>query len=124
MAIKTPVYNNFTGNQLSNAHFPTWTLANGDVGDVSKLGEYPDRTFQVDGTFGAGGSVTLRGSLVPNADPNNPAHWFNLHDFQGNELTFTAAGGGLIGENTLYVSPNCTAGDGTTAINVRILGKR
>lgn len=124
MATVNPTFPSYAGNQLSNSHYPNWLLANGDVGAASKLGEYPDRTFQIDGTFGAGGSVTLRGSNKPAADPTVSGDWFTLHDFQGNAMTFTSAAGGLIAENPLWISPQCTAGDGTTALNVRILGKR
>lgn len=92
-----------------------WTLANGDNGQ--SYGDSPglaDRSVQVNGTFGVGGSVQLEGS-------NDNTNWFVLHDLQGNNLTFTTAGLKQVQEICLYVRPNCTAGDGTTNLTVTIL---
>lgn len=94
-------------------------MANGDVGgpptnypltQVSLPG-YPDRTIQFTGTFGAGGSVSLKGSN----DGGNT--WAILTDPLGNALTFTSAGMKQITELPEYVRPEVTAGDGTTSIN-------
>lgn len=93
----------------------SWALANGDVGQpYGDSGDQADRSLQVSGTFGVGGSVTFEGS-------NDNSNWFTLHDLQGNNLTYTAAGLKQVQEVALWVRPNCTAGDGTTALTASLL---
>ncbi len=92
----------------------TWLVAwnacaNGDTGTPYELNDEADNCFSVDGTFGVGGSVTLEGS-------NDGSHYYTLHDPQGNNLTFTAAGMKQILETPRYVRPHVTAGDGTTSL--------
>lgn len=87
----------------------SWSLGAGDTGKPAPMSEYPDKTYQVTGTFG---SLTLRGSNIEAADDTNAAHWFTLHDPQGNDLTLTANGGALIAENPLWISPITTGGSG------------
>lgn len=100
-------------SQLSLA---TWTaLANGNTGDSISCARWSDKTVQVKGTFGAGGSITLQGS-------NDGSTWATLHNAQGNAITMTAAAIELIAENPRFIRPNVTAGDGTTALDVLILG--
>jgi hypothetical protein len=102
----------------------SWTLANGDVG-VSEVDaaehvehvEYPDRSVQVAGTFGAGGTVVIQGS-------NDGANWATLTDQLGNPLSFTTADIATIMEVARYIRPVVTAGDGTTSISVSILFRR
>lgn len=90
----------------------TWTpLANGDTGSPESPGRLSDRSVQIKGTFGAGGSVTIQGS-------NDNVTWQTLRDPAGLALTFTSADLKQILENTNYVRPNVTAGDGTTALTV------
>ena len=90
-------------------------LANGQAGDAASCARWADKSVQVSGTFGAGGSVTIQGSI-------DGTTYADLHDPQGNALTFTAAGIEVIAENTILIRPNVTAGDGTTALDVDILG--
>jgi hypothetical protein len=55
----------------------TWNaLANGDVGQAWELNECADNNFSVDGTFGSGGSITLKGSM-------NGTSYYALHDQLG-----------------------------------------
>ena len=91
-------------------------LANGNTGNSVSIARWADKTVQVQGTFGAGGSVTIEGSL-------DGTTWAACHDPQGNALTFTSAGLELCAENPLFMRPNVTAGDGTTALDVDILGR-
>ena len=91
-------------------------LANGNTGNSASIARWADKTVQVSGTFGVGGSITIQGS-------NDATVWATLHDPQGNDLTFTAAGIEMITENPLHIRPNVTAGDGTTALDVDILGR-
>lgn len=91
----------------------SWTpLANGDSGSAVDLNDYRDRSVQVLGTFGTGGSVTLQGSN------DGGTTWATLTDQGGNNLTFTAAGIKHVQQLTEYIRPTVTAGDGTTALSV------
>lgn len=88
----------------------TWSgLLNGDNGAPAQWVEFADRCFQVTGTFGAGGSLTMEGS-------NDGINWAALADPQGNALTFTAQKVEQALELPRYVRPNVTAGDGTTSL--------
>lgn len=91
-------------------------MANGDTGKAVYFADYSDKTFQVKGTFGAAGSVSLEGSN------DGGTTWAALHDPQGNNIAQTAASMEVIAENPLLVRPNVTAGDGTTALTVIING--
>jgi hypothetical protein len=81
-----------------------------DVGEAARDEDAPDRSVQVFGAFGAGGSLTLQGS-------NDGVTWATLHDPQGNDLVFAAAGIEQILEATKFVRP-VAAGDGTTDLTV------
>lgn len=84
----------------------------GDVGSALNMADFPDRSVQVLGPFGSGGSVTIQGS---NDDGTT---WATLRDPQGNNLTFTSAGLKAILELPQYIRPAVTAGDAATAIEV------
>lgn len=105
----------------------TWyPLANGDTGEpLQKAAHLSDKTMQVFGTFGSGGSVTMQGSNDPRVmtDPSN-AVWFTLVDPQANAITKTSAAGEAILENPRYIRPTVTGGDGTTALAVIIAATR
>lgn len=94
-------------------------LANLDTG--APLGEAStannsDRTIQVNGTFGAGGSGQLEGS-------NDGVNWNILTDPLGNSLVFTSAGMKAVTELPRFYRPEVTAGDGTTALNFYLFSK-
>jgi hypothetical protein len=96
----------------------TWAnLANGDTGEPLSFAGHADKTMQVFGTFGAGGSITFEGSNDPRviSDPNN-AVWFTMNDPQTLPLVKTGAGGDLIIENPRFMRPRITGGDVTTSI--------
>lgn len=100
-----------------NYRVVTWTgLANGDTGAPVELTQLSDRSVQVLGTFGTGGSVTLQGSL-------DGSNWVALTDPQGNAITKTAAGLEAISEVVRYIRPSVTAGDGTTSLTVILLAQ-
>lgn len=101
-----------------------WTLANTDTGVAVRTASFADKCVQFDGTFGAGGSVTLRGSNLENPNDATASHWFPLTDPQANAITKTSASGEQVLENPLWISPIVTAGDGTTSINVRLIAKK
>ena len=92
-----------------------WTgLLNGDQGDYQSLGNYPDKTISVRGTFGAGGSVSIQGTN----DGGTTSDTINDSRGEGNALTFTAQDMRTILENPQAIRPNVTAGDGTTSLTV------
>lgn len=94
-----------------------WTgLLNGDTGLPQTGALLPDKSVQVSGTFGVGGSVSIKGS-------NDNATWFTLTDPQGNALVFTAAGMEQISENPQHMMPEVTAGDGSTSLTVTIVSE-
>jgi len=108
----------YAPNGQTNGVLVTWTgLANGDTGALVEGVDYADRTVQISGTFGTGGSVTIEGS-------NDGATFAPLTDPQGNAITKTAAGLEVIEEGPRYVRPNVTAGDGATNLPVMIWGRR
>ncbi len=96
-----------------------WTgLLNGDNGSAIELADYPDRSFQIEGTAGAGLSVSIQGS-------NDGTNWVILTDPQGNALTFTAIDRiEQVEEVCRYMRPIVTAGDGTTNLVVTMFGRR
>ncbi|MBM4199747.1 MAG: hypothetical protein FJ189_00470 [Gammaproteobacteria bacterium] len=104
----------------NEVHVTTWaalTTTNAD-GEALALPSAADRSVQVTGTFGAGGSVRIQGSN------DNGVTWAVLTDPQGNDLNITAAKIERITELTELIRPLVTAGDGTTSLTVHILTRR
>lgn len=100
----------------------TWTgLLNGDDGSWFDSRNFADRTFQVFGTPGVGGSITLQGS---NDQSDPPTNAFTLTNHVGATLVFAAAGGGTSAEAPRWVRPLVTSGDGTTSLTVRLVARR
>jgi hypothetical protein len=91
-------------------------LANGDEGGALQQPGFADRSVQIVGTFGAGGTLVLEGS-------NDGVNYVTLTDPQGNPLSITTAKIEQISEVTRFVRPRVTAGDGTTALSVHMLVK-
>ena len=89
-------------------------LANGDDGEPVTFSHYADRSVQVVGTFGSGGTLRWEGS-------NDGINWAALTDPQGNALDFTSARIEQVSEAVRYARPRVTAGDGTTALSVHLL---
>jgi len=106
-----------TGEYINKIQVVRWTgLANGDVGQALDLSAYPDRSVQVVGTFGAGGSVTIQGS-------NNGDDFASLADPQGNALAITTAKIEAILEAVRYIRPIVT-GDVTTSLAVILFSRK
>lgn len=91
-------------------------LVNGDTGEPLILPQHSDKTIQVLGAWGAGGSISIEGSCMI-VGPT----WLVLTDPQGNTLTKTANAIETILENPYQVRPHVTAGDGTTKIDIYIV---
>jgi len=101
----------------SSTYLIEWSgLTNGDDGDPAGLFGAADRSVQVTGTFGVGGSLRIEGS-------NNGVNYAVLTDPQGNDLDITEAKIETVTENVRYIRPRVTAGDGPTSLAVHILMK-
>jgi len=97
------------------AHIIQWaTMLNGDTGSPVEMPGSTVRSVQVQGTFGAGGTMQLKGS-------NDSTNYIVLTDPQGNSISKTAASIEAIEEITRLVRPEITAGDGTTSLTVTLL---
>jgi hypothetical protein len=96
----------------------TWTLlANGDSGLAFPRPDWADRTIQVFGTFGSGGTVLIEGS-------NDGTNWATLNDAFGTTMSVTSASIKQLAEATLYMRPRVSAGDGTTSITVIVCARK
>lgn len=110
MATRTPTVTN-----NGDLTIVQWTgLLNGDDGSPYKFTQWADRSIQVTGTFGAGGSVRWQGS-------NDGSTYAALTDPQGNDLNITAAKMEAVTELALWSRPLVTAGDGTTSLTVTLV---
>ena len=76
-----------------------------------QLGQTPDKTVQVIGTFGASASIAIEGSN------DGGVTWFPCHDIGNSVIALIAAGGALIVENPKLIRPNLSNGDGSTDID-------
>jgi hypothetical protein len=102
----------------NNAHFVQWTpLLNGDSGAPFAMPGFADRSVQVTGTFGAGGTVLIEGS-------NDGVTYSTLSDPQGVALSVTAALLKEISQICKLIRPRVSAGDGTTSLSVTLLARR
>lgn len=98
-----------------NGHIVQWTgLLNGDSGVPLDMIGSADRSVQVTGTFGTGGTVLIEGS-------NDGTNYATLHDPGGNALSLTSAQIVAVLEVSAYTRPRVSAGDGTTALAVTLL---
>lgn len=100
---------NFYGNHVV---IYTWAaMGLTDTGlPVSGPG-WADRSFQVEGTFGAGGRVEIEGS-------NDGVNYRTLNDPFGNSLSVSSAGVYELTQISLWMRPRISAGDVTTNITV------
>jgi len=97
-----------------------WTgLLNGDDGAPYSDFYTTEKGVQVEGTFGAGGTVVIEGSLE---EP--PTNYRTLNDPQGNALSFTSARIEKVQEPNGVIRPRATAGDGTTNLTVTMVTRK
>lgn len=94
----------------------TWSgLDSDDSGDPLEMTAWSDRSVQVSGTFGSGGSITMQGS-------NDGTNWCTLTDGEGNNVTLAAATTiHLLKELPRFIRPLATSGDGSTDLNVYLV---
>ncbi len=103
----------FTGETLA----VSWVdLANGDDGAYITYGSFADRSIQVQGTFGAGGTLLVEGS-------NDGTNFHTLTTPLGTALSITAAGIYMIAEPVKYIRPRVSAGDGTTELTATLFAR-
>ena len=76
-----------------------------------------DRSVQVEGTFGTGGTCIIEGS-------NDGVNYETLNDHLGNALSITAKGIKSVDQIVRYLRPRISAGDGTTSLTVTLLTRR
>lgn len=96
----------------------TWpNMANSDTGQPYVGPHFADCSVQVFGTFGVGGNCRIQGTN----ESGTPAQWVPLADNLGNALDFVSLGGDVIREHMYQIRPIVTAGDGTTALTVKIM---
>jgi len=90
-------------------------LVVGDIGSPYACPNYPIKSVQVIGTFGAG-NVLIEGSNMPTSPTyvgaRNP--WGTVLNFNTGDLKG-------IGENTYYIRPRVMNGDATTDVDVYLL---
>lgn len=95
----------------------TWEgLGQGDEGEAVTYGVFTDRSVQVFGTFGAGGSVTMQGS-------NDNANFVALTDPRGNALSISSPRLEQIEDLSYSFKPVVNGGDGTTALTVVLFAR-
>jgi len=92
-------------------------MANGDVGQSVDMREYYDRSIQVAGTFGAGGTVVIEGTI----DGDN---WNVLSNGIGDSLTLTSGGIHFVTELVQFIRASVTGGDGSTDITATLFLRR
>jgi hypothetical protein len=97
---------------------PSYTaLATTDTCTPARLPHVADKSVQITGTAGSGGSITLQGS-------NDGTNWVTLTNVAGAALSGLLPGTiNQITEETLFIQPLVVSGDGTTAMNVIVVGK-
>lgn len=101
-----------TNDTIVGNYIYTWAgMAAGDDGVPAGATGSGDRTVQVQGTFGVGGTVLLEGSL-------DGSNWYTLRDPSGTSLSFTSAGLKAVLENIVSVRPRVSNGDISTSITV------
>lgn len=96
----------------------TWTpMPFGGIGQPMGVVASGDRTVQVEGTFGVGGTCVIEGTL-------DGANWHTLHDPSGASLSFNGGGLRTVLENVVALRPNVTGGDGSTSLTVTIVVRK
>ena len=103
----------------ASSYRTTWsslTTSNTD-GQPLSIPAMSDRSVQITGTP-SGCTVIMQGS-----NEETPVTWATLHDAGGNVITSTVAGVFFIAENTNHIRPLISGGDGSTDINVIVLGR-
>lgn len=108
----------YTGTQVRGYRWIGITEAD-ECSHVS-IPDKGDKTFMVVGDFGAGGTVTLNGTLIPNPTEEDFLPSRGQHD--GQPIALTAADRVAVIENDLYNCPAVAAGTGVL-VDVYLLAR-
>ncbi len=139
VATITPTFTQIPGQEGLDGYQVTWgPMANGDVGAAvgnplgfaktattapgggPNLAGYADKSVQVEGTFGSGGSVTLEGT-----NDGDITHFRALTPpTSATPIAITSAGVVAVVEAMIWVRPHVTAGDGTTSVTVTVFFRK
>ncbi len=96
------------------------TLVNGDTGAPLDADHgcpnFADKTVHVKGDFSGPATIVIQGS-------NDGVTWVTLTDPGGSALSFTSEDLKVILENPAEIRPKVTAGDGSTDLDVFIVGR-
>lgn len=92
-------------------------LTNGDTTAPIPFSEWADRSIQATGTF----DTT---TVIAEGSNDGGTTYAALTDYQGNAVSFTAAGLEGIQEITEYMRARVTAGGGSTDVDIHILLRR
>ena len=111
MATITPEITRVESNGGRSFNVLWENLGNGDTGEEIELQPHSDRSVQVVGTFGSGGTLQVQGS-------NDGSNWVLLTNPNNDNLSFTSAGLEHVLELTRYIRVEVTAGDGSTDLDV------
>jgi hypothetical protein len=108
------------GNNVVVVSWSPITTANND-GQRFEMPGSADRSVQVFGTFGAGGTITFQGS-----NEATPSAWVTLAAAGDatEDMIFTASDMKQLLESTRWVRPLLSGGDGTTSLTVLMLVRR
>lgn len=85
--------------------------------EASSVVGFADRSVQVEGTFGAGGTITIQGS-------NDGKNFETLNDPSSVALSFTSAKIKAVLEATRQIVPALSGGDGTTSLTVSLFVRK
>ena len=100
---------------LQDHRLRTWTpltITNADGAPIAYASNgMGGVTFEVTGTWGAGGALVIEGS-------NDGTNYFTLNDQANAALTLSANALKTVRDQPLYIRPRVTAGDGTTSLTV------
>lgn len=106
--------------QAGGALLYQWTLTQADpTGGAVTVPGGTDKSVHFHGTFSGGPTAVLEGSNDPDA-----ASFAALHDTLGGSISASSEELGFVAENTLWVRPRMTGGDGSTAIVVSLLTRK
>ena len=111
MATVISTFNNVIGfnNSLKQATWTPLTTTNAD-GSPFEFVDWADRTIQLTGTFGVGGTLIIEGSNLA-TPPATSVAAHTLNDPQGNALSFTAAKMEQVLEMPRWIRPRVTGGE-------------
>lgn len=120
MALRTAVVKEVTGSSGAgdqSCWVATWSgIVQGDTMSPVTMPKHSDKSIHAFGVFGAGGSISLNGS-----NDLNQGGYAPLNTPASVAIAITADGAKAVLENTVFVKPVLTSGDGTTALTVCML---